>query len=83
MTPEEPPRLPLREHVSRFADGVMSDGSVALMPDDPGYERAYRIAVDGFLNFDCPMPYASQGLIERTLAARAQAAGAREPVDAR
>jgi hypothetical protein len=73
MATEEPARLPLRAHFSHYHDGVSSDGAVALFPDDPDYEREYRVAVRTLERHGTPIPYASQTLIDQTRAQRAEA----------
>lgn len=74
MATEDLPRYPLCRHVSSFEDGVMSDGVVAIFPDDPEYERHYQYAVRAHQRYGKPMLYASQALIDQTLAERAEAA---------
>ncbi len=74
MATEEPARLPLLEAISSFHDGISSDGVMIVFPDDPGYERAYRIAVRAFQKYGSPMPYAGQDDIESERAEHTAAA---------
>jgi hypothetical protein len=74
MVSDNPERRPLRQRTSSFDGHISRDGVIALFPDDPAYERAYQFAAEALREFGTPMPYASQALIDETLAERAQAA---------
>ena len=64
--PYDPPRRPLRVHVS--VRGQLSDGSSivatawrTLEPDEPVYEQASIIAAGSHRLYGDPMPYAEAG----------------------
>jgi len=64
--PYDPPRRPLRVHVSvhdQLGDGsaIVATAWRTLEPDEPEYEQAYQEAARAYRIYGWEMPYADDG----------------------